>query len=80
MNKHKILPFDGFISIFIVCVCIYVRPFTMKASSVWIRWTTKKQINDVVLKTFISYAKSLHRYFRMKHLTFLTSHFTLLTH
>ena len=28
-------------------------------------------MNDVVLKMFISYAKSLHRYVRMKHLTFL---------
>ena len=37
-------------------------------------------INDVVLKTFISSAKSLHRYLRMKHVIFLNSHFILLTH
>ena len=37
-------------------------------------------INDVVWKTFISFAKSLHRYLRMKHVIFLNSHFILLTH
>ena len=65
-----------------VCICMYVcvRPFTVKASSVWISWTARERINDVVLKTFISCAKSLHRYFRMKHLTFLTNHFILFTH
>ena len=63
-----------------VCVCVCVRPFTVKASSLWISWSTKEQINDVVLKTYISYAKPLQRYFRMKHLTFLTSHFSLFTH
>ena len=64
-----------------VCICMYVcvRPFTVKASSVWISWTARERINDVVLKTFISWSKSLHRYFRMK-LTFLTSHFILFTH
>ena len=72
-----------------VCVCVCacvggwvgvggcVRPSTEKASSVWISWTTSEQINNVVLETFISYGKSLHRYCRMKHLTFLTSHFIL---
>ena len=59
---------------------VCVRPFMVKASSVWISWTAREQINDVVLKTFISYAKSFHRYFRMKRLTFQTSHFILLTH
>ena len=61
------------------CVCVWlgVRPFTVKASSVWISWTAREEINDVVLKTFLCHAKSLHRYFRMKHLTFLTSHFIL---
>ena len=61
-----------------VYVCL--RQFTMKASSVWINWNTREQINDVELKTFLSYANSLHRYFRAKHLTFLTSHFILFTH
>ena len=61
-----------------VYVCL--RQFTMKASSVWISWNTREQINDVELKTFLSYAKSLHRYFRVKRLTFLTSYFILFTH
>ena len=71
-----------------VCVCVYIyiyicvceRLFTAKTSSVWISWTVRKQINDVMLKAFLSYAKSLHRYFRMKTQTFLTSHFILFTH
>ena len=63
-----------------VCVCVCVTPFTVKASSVWISWTTREQINDVVLKTFISYVMSLYLYFRMKHLTFLTGHFILITY
>ena len=63
-----------------VCLCVYTRPFTVKASSVWISWSTRDQINDVVLKTYISNAKFLHCYSRMKHLTFLTSHFILFTH
>ena len=65
-----------------LCVCVFVcvRPFTVKASSVWISWSTREQINDVVLKTFVSYAKSLHRYFRMNLRAFLTSYFILLTH
>ena len=62
-----------------VCVCVCVRPFTVKASSVWISWITRDPNFDV-LRTLISYAISLHRYVRMKHLTFLTSHFILLTH
>ena len=63
-----------------VCVCVCVRPFTVKASSVWISWTTREQIDDVVLKTLFSYFRSLHRCFRMKHLTFLTSYFILLNY
>ena len=46
-----------------VCVCVCVCTFTVKASSIWISWTARKQINDVVLKNFISYAKSLRPYF-----------------
>ena len=64
-----------------VCVCVCVRarapvcvrglrPSTVKASSVWIKWDTREQINDVMLKTLNSYADSLHRYFRMQNLTF----------
>ena len=59
-----------------VCVCVRSRQFTAKASSVWISWTAREQINDVV----ISYAKSLHCHLRIKHLTFLTSRFILFTH
>ena len=52
----------------------------MKISSVWISWNTTEHINDVMLKTFLSCAKSLHRYFRIKHQTILTSHLILFTH
>ena len=45
-----------------VCVCVCARPSTLKASSVWIRWDIREQINDVMLKTLNSYADSLHRY------------------
>ena len=74
-----------------VCVCVYVcvcvcarvrvrvRPFTVKASSAWNSWTAREQINDIALETFTFYAKYLHCYFRMKHLTFLTNHFILFT-
>ena len=60
-----------------VCVCL--RASTVKASSVW-GWNSTGQINDVVLKTFLSPAKFLHRYFSMKHQVFLTSHFILFEH
>ena len=66
-----------------VCVCarvrVRVRPFTVKASSAWNSWTAREQINDIALETFTFYAKYLHCYFRMKHLTFLTNHFILFT-
>ena len=32
------------------CVCVWLRPSTLKASSVW-GWKSRVQINDVVLKT-----------------------------
>ena len=41
-----------------VCVCLCLRPSTVKALSLWISWDTREQINDVMLKTFISYAES----------------------
>ena len=65
-----------------VCVCVHVcvSAFTVKVSSVWISWDTREQINDVILKKLISSAKSLHRYFRMQHITCLTSHFILFPH
>ena len=61
-----------------VCVCVCLRPFNAKVSSVWISWNTTKQVNDVMVKTLISYVKSLHCYFKMQHLTFLTNQFILL--
>ena len=54
-----------------VCVCVCLRPSTVNASSVW-SWNSRGQINDVVLKTFLSSAKSLHRYFSIKHRALLT--------
>ena len=53
-----------------VCVCVCLHPSTMKASSVWIRWDTREQINDVMFKMLNSSAGSRHRYFRMLNLTF----------
>ena len=50
-----------------VCVCVCLRPFIVKVSSVQISWNLKEQLNGVMLKTFLSYAKSLHRYFGMNH-------------
>ena len=34
-----------------VCVCVFVClcPFTVKASSAWISWSAREQINNVVL-------------------------------
>ena len=63
-----------------VCVCVCVHPFTVKASSVLVIWNAREQNNDIAMKTFLFYAKSLHRYFRMKQLTFLTIDVVLLTH
>ena len=64
-----------------VCVCVWVRlrPCTVKASSVCISWTAIQQITNVVLKAFISYAKSLYHYFRTKHLTPLNRNFIQFT-
>ena len=63
-----------------VCVCVCLRPSTVKALSLWNRYDTSEQINDVMMKTLFSCAKSLHRYFRMQNLTFLTSHIILFAH
>ena len=54
----------------IACLYVCLRPSTVKASSVWIRWDTREQINDIVLKTFNSSSGSPHRYFGMQNLTF----------
>ena len=61
-----------------VCARVCVRPFTVKASSLWISSTAREQIIGVEDVYFL--CLSLHRYFRMKHLAFLTSHFILFTH
>ena len=63
-----------------VYVCVYLRPFTVKVSSVWISWNAREQINDVLLKMLLSSPKPLHRYFRMKHQAFLSTLFILFTH
>ena len=62
---------------------VRVCPFTSihgEDLSVSINWDTREQINDVMLKTLISYAKSLHLYFRMQHLIFLSTQFILFAH
>ena len=64
----------------LTCVCLCLHQFAAKASSVWNSSDSWEQINDVVLKTVLFSAKSLHRYFRMKHLAFLSSYFILFTH
>ena len=52
-----------------VCVCVYVHaPWRLHLSGT--AGTTRKQINDVVLKTLDSSAGSLHLYFGMQNLTF----------
>ena len=61
-----------------VCVCLYL--LNVKASSVWNSLNVSERINVVVLKTFLSSAKSLLRYFRIKHRTILTNYFILFTH
>ena len=43
----------------LLCVCVCLRPSTLKVSSVW-GWKSRVQINDVVLKTLFSSAKFLH--------------------
>ena len=53
-----------------VCVCVCLGPSTVKASSVWISWDAREQINDVVLKTLDSSGGSLYCYLGMQNLTF----------
>ena len=66
--------------LFCVCVraCVRLRPSIVKALSIW-GWNSRGEINDVVLKTFLSSAKYLHRYFSMKHRAVLTGRFILFT-
>ena len=60
-----------------MCMCLH--PSTVKGSFVLV-WNFRGQINDVVLKTFLSPAKSLHSCFIMKQRVFLTSRFIWFTH
>ena len=62
--------FDVVVVCVCVCVCVCLRLSIVKASSVWIKWDTREQINDVLLKTLNSYVDSLYRYFIMQNLTF----------
>ena len=55
----------SFLKLHRVCVCVCLHPSTVKALSVWIRWDTRERINDIMLKTLISYAKALYRYFNI---------------
>ena len=52
-----------------VCVCVCLRSFTLKASSAWNSRNVRKQICDVVLKTFLFTAKSLQRYVSTKYVS-----------
>ena len=61
----------------LLCMCMCLRPFTVKTSTVWSSWNVREQVKDVALNTFLSSAKSLYRYFRMKHQALLTSYFIL---
>ena len=64
-----------------VCVCVCV--FTSIHCEGFIcldSWNLREEIRDVVLKMSLYSVESLHRYFRMKHLAFLTSHLILFTH
>ena len=61
-----------------VCVCVCLRPSTVKASFIW-GWNSRGQINDVVMKTFFSSAKFCYHYFSMKNRAFLTSRFIYFT-
>ena len=61
-----------------VRACVRLRPSIVKALSIW-GWNSRGEINDVVLKTFLSSAKYLHRYFSMKHRAVLTGRFILFT-
>ena len=61
-----------------VHVCVFMS--IHKASAVWISWNPRKQINNVILKAFISYAKFLHCYFKRKDLNFQLSPCIFFTH
>ena len=63
-----------------VCVCVCVCTSIHREDFICLdQLDCQRTDQRCFLKTFISYAKSLHRYFRM-HPTFPTSYFTLFTH
>ena len=79
----------GYPESFILCCLIHWTNFWLNSwvYKVWrlhlsglVEQSVSVQINDVVLETFLSSAKSLHRCLRIKHQTFQTSHFILFTH
>ena len=39
-----------------VCVCVYLRTFTMKLSSVWNSWNFREQVKNVMMKTLLSFS------------------------
>ena len=61
-----------------VCVCLFMS--IHHEGFICLGLESRGQIIDVVLKTFLSFAKFLHRYFSMKHRAFLASRFILFTH
>ena len=76
--KDKYSKCSGMCVCVCVCVCVYVH-------SLWSlicldQLECRGVINIVIFKIFLSYAKFLHRYFRMKHQALLTSRFILFTH
>ena len=87
-NNACLMPLSTFMCVS-MCVCVHAcvhacvcvsRPLMVKASSVSNSSNVGEQINDVVLKTFLSSSKSLHHYFRMKYHACLFSHFLQFTH
>ena len=93
-NNACLMPLSTFMCVHVcVCVCVCVcmhaciracvcvsRPLMVKASSVSNSSNVGEQINDVVLKTFLSSSKSLHHYFRMKYHACLLNHLIQFTH
>ena len=60
------------------CECVCVRVCACVCMCVLL--DSREQINNAVLKTFLSSTNSLHGYFSMKHRAFLTSRLILFTH
>ena len=65
--------FDNFrdicvcVCVCVVCVCVCVRTSIHREGFICLdSWNVSKQINDVMLKTWVSFTKFRLRYFRMK--------------